>query len=71
MSQREPNTPRTTFEAEATGGPFCGSLLVGYRKELLACSVEGGQMHRYLLESDEGAWAWRYDGVVVTARQQA
>ena len=58
---------RQVIEAEAIGGPFCGSLLVGYRKELLACSVEGGQMHRYVLEADEGAWAWRYDGVVTPA----
>lgn len=57
-----PDLSRAVIEAEAIGGPFCGYLLTGYRRELLACSVEGGQMHRYLLESDEGAWIWRYAG---------
>ena len=58
--------PRHMIEASAIGGPFCGSLIVGYGKELYAYAIEGGQRHRYLLESDEGAWAWRYDGVVVS-----
>lgn len=55
-------------EYEAMGGPFDGSLLIGYGPETLARVFEHSATYRYVLTIDDtGAKFWRFAGMVSEA----
>ena len=59
-----PPMPSHIYELPAVGGALAGSLLIGYRPDLYAYAIEGGERLHYRMVVEDEQAVWRYVGAV-------